>query len=370
MRSSGPAPALMHRPAARLPVHFLVDIDHTLVHPIYRHVAGDNSDTTRCSSASLPPASARGWWPLNYVGGRVTHVQLRPHVVPFLSHVLLDRSLDTSETQVHVSLYTRQSAAYCAAIAYQVLLPALAQSKGEPLHEFRHQEVFHELFGGEHCVRGRFEAMHWLNPSPGFLSEGSPADQRQLGEATASLEWRKTIFVLPSPLTTLLVDDHCVNFRVTELSTGHGVLVPPYYADAVACAADDCFRVPPTGSLCDVIGMDLDRRGGCISSGRAMLGRVDVDDVVVRLLDVLEAFVQCCHSHRSAIEAMHGGSAGMSSPDERTPCAACKSAGTPRPPVDAALSNFNFFERSPLYRRQWNAFHAHRADFLHSYFAG
>ncbi|CBZ25146.1 hypothetical protein LMXM_15_1343 [Leishmania mexicana MHOM/GT/2001/U1103] len=353
----------MHRPAARLPVHFLVDIDHTLVHPVYRRVAGNNSDTTRCRSGPLPPASAWGWWLLNYVDGRVTHVRLRPHVVPFLSHVLLDRSLDTSETEVHVSLYTRQSAAYCAAIAHQVLLPALAQSKGKPLHEFRRNDVFHRLFGGERCVRGKFEATYWLNPSPGLLSEGSPADQRQLGEATASLEWRKTIFVLPSPLTTLLVDDRCVNFRVTELRTGHGVLVPSYYADAVACAADDCFRVPPTDSLYDVIGMDLDGRGGGVPSGRAMLGRVDVNDVVVGLLDVLEAFVQCCHSHRCAIEAMHGGSAGMSSPGERTSCAA-------RPPVDAALSNFNFFERSPLYRQQWNAFHAHRADLLHSYFTG
>lgn len=54
----------------------------------------------------------------------------------------------------------------------------------------------------------------------------------------------------------------------------------------------DCFCVPPTDSLYDVIGMDLDGRDGGMWSGRALLGRVDVDGVVVRLLDVLEAFAQ------------------------------------------------------------------------------
>ncbi|GET87321.1 hypothetical protein LtaPh_1512600 [Leishmania tarentolae] len=350
----------MHRPSTRLPVHLLVDIDHTLVHPICSHVEGDSPDTRRHSSTPLPSSSAGGWWPLNYVGGRVTHVHLRPHVVPFLSHVLLDRLLDTSEAQVHVSLYTRQSAAYCTAIAHQVLLPALAQCKGTSLQALRRKGVFHGLFGGEHCVRGKFEAMQWWSPSPGCLSEGNSAAQRQRREATVSREWCKTIFLSPTPLTTLLIDDRCENFRVAELRTGHGVLIPSYHTDAVACAADDCFRVPPTDSLYDIINMDFDGGAGNMSSRRAMLGRVDVNDVVVRLLDVLEAFVQCCHSHRRVIEAMHSASSGIPGADERTPC----------PLVDASLGNFNFFDRSPLYRRQWNAFHADYEDLLHSYFTG
>ncbi|KAI5692024.1 hypothetical protein MNV84_02113 [Leishmania braziliensis] len=358
----------MHRSTARLPVHLLIDIDHTLVHPIYYRVGGNNIDTARDISAPLLSSSVRTQWPLNYAGGRITRVHLRPHVVPFLSHVLLDRLLDTSETQVHVSLYTRQSAAYCAAIANQALLPALAQYRGNSAHKLPSSDVFHGLFGEERCVRGEFKVMHSLNSSPRFLPEGSPAGQRQPVEVTPSLEWSKTIFVSPSPLTTLLVDDWCVNFRVTELRTGHCVLVPPYYAGAVKCAADDCFRVPPTEALYDVINMNLDGRGGGMSSGCTTHDHVDVNDVVVRLLDVLEAFVHCCHSHRSVIEAMHGSSAGMSCADKQAPCAAYQSTAMPHPSMDKALNSFNLFDCSSLYRRQWNAFHADREDLLHSYF--
>ncbi|KAG5483090.1 hypothetical protein LSCM4_07306 [Leishmania orientalis] len=358
----------MRRPVAALPVHLLLDIDHTLVHPICHHVGGDSSVTTGCSGASLLSASAGARWPLNHVGGRTTRVQLRPHVVPFLSHVLLHNLLDTSEVQVHMSLYTRQSAAYCAFIARQVLLPALAQHSGRSLDMFLGREVFHGLYGGEHCVRGEFEAMQWVSPPPGFPAEGRLVDESQPLAAAESREWRKTIFVSPSPLTTLLIDDRCANFRATELCSGHGVLVPSYYTGAEKCAADDCFRVPPSSTLCGAIDPNDDGRCGDMSGARAMLGRVDVADVVVRLLDVVEAFVHCCHAHRRTIEEIRDGSAGISTAHERALSATLRATAMPRPPIDSALSNFNFFDRSPLYQQQWNAFHADSEHLLRSYF--
>ncbi|KAK7196438.1 hypothetical protein NESM_000581200 [Novymonas esmeraldas] len=330
----------MARTATRLPVHLLFDIDHTLVHPIHARATTKGPNAGGLRPGQLLPSgdsAAKTSWPLSYststngaTDARITSVLLRPHVVSLLSQILCRRALDTSEVCVHVSLYTRQCAAYCAAVAQQVLLPALHAGNEGGGGGAR----VHGLYSAEQCVRGASVTLDWrstLSHAPAHPA--SDLDGRGGAVVVVEPEWCKTIGVSPWPLTTLLVDDRSANLRAAELRTGHGVLVPSYYADSVEGTADDCFAVPSRDHLHDRVHRHP---------------REPDTTTPVRLMDIFEAFVQCCHDHRATIEDI-------------TDASATARALSP----DALLAEFDFFDRSPRYRRHWNAFHSDCEDLLH-----
>jgi hypothetical protein len=103
---------------------------------------------------------------------------LRLYLRSFLTHLLADCALDTSKTAVLVSLYTRQSASYCAAVAQQVLTPALQQS-GLAATTQCAPSPFYRLFHGGYCVQVESASM--------------------LYSAMELCDWSKTVSVSPIP---------------------------------------------------------------------------------------------------------------------------------------------------------------------------
>lgn len=147
----------------KLPVHLLLDIDGTLLQIIGR------TNTPRCDEANAtPPPLQHYLYPrfrgipfcegsvaaLSFVCERTPErlqhraVVVRPWVIAFLRAVLVGRQLDSPHTRVLVSLYTRQSIEYAAAVADEVLAPRVCGGGRRPANA-----VLHRCFGGESCLR-------------------------------------------------------------------------------------------------------------------------------------------------------------------------------------------------------------------------
>ncbi|KPI88492.1 hypothetical protein ABL78_2388 [Leptomonas seymouri] len=347
----------MRQAAGRLPVHLLLDIDGTLLCPCYRrywhsedgeglqHADGQKQELTTA------PWSARVLCPFSCDKCCIQHVLLRPHVIPLLKYLLVDRALDTPTTQVHTSLYTRQSASYCAAVVRQVLLPALRQCCPGTSADVL-PSLFYRLFDGSHCVQtagvqARTDAQ--LPPNSTAASCAVPIFEN----------WSKTISISPSPLTTVLVDDSSHNLRSPELTTGHAVLLPSFRPGADDFDTDACLavRIGEEVALYDAL------RGG--GTGDA-LGS-DESGETVPLLSLLAAFVQACDVERGTIEELQR-TLPFSYPYEAEAVELHQQELQARIKAhSAALSAVSFFDASPAYREVWNRFHAAREQLLVPY---
>lgn len=356
----------------RLPVYFLFDIDGALLHPC-RARSWDSSDFVGESFYHTEKRGERidvALWkqavrcPLTSDQRHIQEVLLRPHVIPFFHHVLVCRALDTSRTQTHVLLYTRQSASYCDAVVRQILLPALEQeSRGHS--EGVSPALFSGLLHGQHCLQVEDNDVE----SRSRCSTGVPAPFGCSSEVELC-DWSKTISVSPSPLTTVLIDDTSCNFRPLELATGHAILLPsfrPRVNDTFEI--DACFAVPdfPDEALHDALtsrGVDCDTAVSDTAFFCAQGGGEDSES----LLQFLTAFVQTCHDQRDTIEALqrhclwtgvyHAEAAELRQRELRRRVKA----------HSAAVAALNFFDASRRYREAWNSFHAAREHLLVPFF--
>ncbi|KPA75056.1 hypothetical protein ABB37_08740 [Leptomonas pyrrhocoris] len=348
--------------AGRLPVHFLLDIDGTLLHPLRGSYGNGDERVEGCiyACANGQGGSAAGFsepvlCPLACEQKHIKRVLLRPHVIPFLQHLLLDRALDTARTQVCVSLYTRQSASYCEAVLNQVLLPALRRSRSDSPVDVT-PALFHSLFHGDHAVQ--------FSDSPCPSSPTTDASSL----VSELQDWNKTVSVSPSPLTTVLIDDSSYNFRAAELTTGHAILLPSFRARADDDVdVDACFltahRCPEEAALYDAIRGET---SGTAAAAAAAVGCGEVSEAL-QLLPLLEAFVQVCLDQRDVIEELQRalpfpGAYAAEVPALRQPELRARIRAHA-----AALHALNFFSASSSYRERWNRFHAAREDSLLPY---
>lgn len=362
----------MQRVARRLPVHVLLDIDGTLLHPCRPrfHSCGDDggdddilSSTVATLNAGAAALTSPVLAPFSCPPSRVRQVLLRPHVVPFLAHLLVDKALDTTRVAVFVSLYTRQSAAYCEAVARQLLTPALLQHRPQLSPSVSPLDLFHRLYSGGHCVQ----------PALGDLRDASPVSPSACWLPTT--DWTKTISVTSCPLTTVLVDDKSANLRPLELATGRGVLLPSFHPSADEFAGDDCLAVwgAAEDALYDVLsGSSKSSGSGGGVQMRAAASCFDSFTDATSLVELLSAFVQVCHDHSETIEAAQRQNLFNNPYTEKEEEKYLLQQGQLQTRMlthAASLEAFNFLDISPVYRRVWNSFHAPRERMLHSVLA-
>ncbi|CAD2221965.1 hypothetical protein AGDE_10973 [Angomonas deanei] len=204
-------------PLSRLPVHFLFDIDNTLLEcPKRPPVMEWPSDCNRAWYNSgngtyhtleevwRQPPHASWITRLTDKEGKLSGktVFLRPFVLFFFQRLLVERSLDSDSVEVHVSLWTRNPQSFSADVA-QLIRTALMAEDGRTVCPIVSR-------GGDDCCN----------------KETDVGDETDF--CLLSSGWKKSVCLSPSPLTTVLIDDREENFVPWECRTGHNILVPSF----------------------------------------------------------------------------------------------------------------------------------------------
>lgn len=328
LTDTGVRTAMVGRP--KLPVHLLFDIDGTLLRIVGRGQVSrgramafqpHRSDVTFSRYRDLGPLAPQVHM-LSYSSTdtpeEVQHraVVLRPHAVSLLHAIAVDRVLDTATVAVNVSLYTRQNASYCRAVA-SVLLRGGAGAA----------TPFHCLMGGESCLTT--EDPHQQDEPPDSNSgDGSAFCWQAAGGAN---EWRKSVGASGAPFSTLLVDDKAENFIPRECAAGRCVLVPSFdLGDADSGMDDAVFTAEESTDNC-------------------LLDRLVVAPTAhgPRLLPLLRAFVRACDAAHG--ELLEANSRFTAVPTDQRRRAYESSART---------VNFLTDPRAAQFQEEWNSFHA------------